>query len=282
MIVIFFILIIVAVILYYTFKAYNHPADKKYIQQIPIPSPTITVEYNSPNEYKDEYNPDKDAWEGAFWDASNPLPVKAILKFDYIDGNGNKTFRTVDVREYDEELYTGIMIGHCRFRDATRTFRFDRISNCIDIETGEVIDDVRAFLCAKYEASPEATLNKIFHSHQDVLKVLLFLSKADGRTTVKERAIILDYAKEITGDMRLDDTMIKQVFMSIDVPSLYSFKVCCGRIAKTIPKAQQQLLIATVELMVSSENTIHPSEQTALEYIYQRLNQTVGWALPTA
>ena len=71
---------------------------------------------------------DKDAWEGDFYEAENPLDVKKSFDIVYTDGNGKTTERIVDVRKFDEQLHGGIVLGHCRMRKANRTFRFDRIS----------------------------------------------------------------------------------------------------------------------------------------------------------
>lgn len=214
---------------------------------------------------------DRDSWEGTFWEASDPHPVKAKLDISYKDGNNKNTNRIVDVREFDHALYGGIIIGHCRLRDATRTFRFNRITSCVDVETGEEIKDVRSFLQDKYEKSPEATLDKLLESHRDMLRALLFLGKADGRLTAKERMAILDHVKRITEDERLDDSMLKKVFKEVEIPSIMGFKQCCGRLAKSLLPEQHQNLISTAERMVASEKTINPSEQEALDYLRQRL-----------
>lgn len=202
----------------------------------PAPSISVKVTYPkaSPVDDMEDRNPDKDAWEGAFWDAMSPLPVKATLDLSYIDGKGNRTRRTVDVREFDRGLYGGIFIGHCHLRDDTRTFRFDRIQECIDVETGEIVHDVCAFLYSKYEASPDRILDNILNIHGDMFRILLFLGKADGRLTAKERTAILEHLKATVNDERLNDKMIKKVLGSIDVPTIFAFKLCCGRLAKTI------------------------------------------------
>src|SRR3972149_10132320 len=153
----------------------------------------------------EDRDPDRDAWEGAFWDAANPFPVKATLKLTYVDGKGDRSQRIVDVREFDEYLYEGMLIGHCQLRDATRTFRFDKIQECINMETGEVVQVVAGFLKKKYEASPEATLDKLYGDHHGLLRVYLYIRKADDRLTSKERLSIIEHIKSISNDERLDD-----------------------------------------------------------------------------
>lgn len=219
----------------------------------------------------EEANPDKDAWEGAFWDALNPTPVQARLEFSYTDGDGKRTHRAVNVREFDTGLYGGMLIGHCNLRHATRTFRYDSMTNCVDTDTGEVIENISAYLRAKYDASPEATMDKLFSNHSDILRALLFLGKADGRLTKKERDAILEYVKAITSDERLNDVMLKQVFRDIEIPTLLAFKQCCGRIAKNYT-GDHKLLVETAKRMVATEKKVSPLEQEALDYLQKRLS----------
>lgn len=219
----------------------------------------------------EETDPDKDAWEGGFWNALNPMPARTSLAFAYTDAHGNSTRRTVDVREYDGTLNGGLLIGHCKMRDATRTFRFDRMRDVVDIETGEVVSNVPTYLRAKYEASPEATIEKLIGEHRDMLRALLFIGKADGRLTAGERQIILNLAVAITNDKRLDDTMIKQAFNSSTIPSLAAFKQCCGRLANNQSREYCNQIIAAADQMIASEKTVHPAEQEALNYLKKRL-----------
>ena len=68
-------------------------------------------------------------------------------------------------------------MGHCELRNATRTFRFDRIKKCVDLETGELITDVKKYLNERYEKSPEKSTEILSSDYIDVLKGCLFCSK---------------------------------------------------------------------------------------------------------
>lgn len=255
----------------------SNPPDYVYTQPSTLAftymEPTAIEEPAAPTDITDddERDPDKDAWEGWFCGtAINPVPVKATLEISYIDARGQASRRVVDVREFDTNPYCNLMIGHCRMRNATRTFRFDRIQQCTDVETGEVISNVPAYLAAKYEASPEATLDRLFQKHYDILRILLHIGKADGRLTQKERLTLLEYAKGLTGDSRLDDGLLKKNFQFINIPSPHAFKMCCGRVAKTISLDQYENLVAVAEKMVSTEKRIGSGEQEALDYLRKR------------
>ena len=38
-----------------------------------------------------EESPDKDSWEGSFWEATDPIPVEVPLRIDYTDANGTRS-----------------------------------------------------------------------------------------------------------------------------------------------------------------------------------------------
>ena len=72
--------------------------------------------------------------------------VKAAFRIKYEDMLGNITERDLDVQEIIREDDIIYLAGHCHLRDAYRTFRIDRISECISRDTGEIIEDIQTFL----------------------------------------------------------------------------------------------------------------------------------------
>lgn len=291
------LLLIVGVLFgYFVVKGYvssdNSPSIPKTEKPIPVSTITLKLGENARitidprtgemtketiEEKKSLYPPatdqpeDKDAWEGLFYNATNPLPVKVAFQLDYIDARGNQTTRIVDVHEFDDTLYGGALTEFCRLREGNRTFWFDRIQECVDMDTGEIIEDIRSYLHAKYDQSPDATLDKLLTWHNDVLRILLFLAKADGRMMKEERLAILDYVKALSSDDRLNEGQLMGVFQQITIPSITAFKQCCGRVAKALQPNERQAIIDVAGKIVASEKTVHPSEQVALDYIRKRL-----------
>ncbi|MEJ6007549.1 WYL domain-containing protein [Paucibacter sp. AS339] len=214
---------------------------------------------------------DKDEWEGSFWEVSQPLPAKAKLKLKYTDGAGRKTERTVDVRQFGAVGPTTLLIGHCNMRDATRTFRCDRIESCIDEESGEVVSDVRTYLQTKYDESPDRTKDLLLEGEYDTLRVLLYVGKADGQLRSAEKAVIRETCVAITNDSRLTDGTIQDLLANMDVPTLQAFKLAVGRLAKRDPAAQSVVMTAA-EKMVATQKTVHQAEQEALDYMKKRFS----------
>jgi hypothetical protein len=263
------------VVLWLLWRAFNpqrpkNPSrpDAPVPYEIPI---TVKVSYEtsgSPASYEPDI--DKDNWEGSFWEVQEPFPVTASLRIDYEDGAGKKTERIVDVHQFGTDGYGNMLIGHCRMRNATRIFRTDRIKKCIDEETGEIVDDVYAYLRAKYESSPEHARDKLYEDEYDTLRILLYVGKADGQLRAAEKAIIRETCRALANDSRLTDALIDELFSTLDVPTLQAFKMAVGRLA---PKSSEvrATLVKAAEDMVATQKSVHPSEKESIEYMRRRL-----------
>jgi tellurite resistance protein len=245
----------------------SSPQPEQY--EIPI---KITVSYDDVGYGRQPSESiDKDEWEGSFWEVAQPLPAKARLRLNYTDGAGRKTERTVDVRQFGAVGPNTLLIGHCNMRNATRTFRSDRIESCVDEETGEVISDVRTYLQTKYDQSPDRTKDQLLEGEYDTLRVLLYVGKADGQLRAAEKAVIRDTCVAITNDSRLTVDNIDELLASMDVPTLQAFKLAVGRLAKR-DQAAQALVMTAAEKIVATQKTVHQAEQEALDYMKKRFS----------
>jgi hypothetical protein len=220
----------------------------------------------------DNMQGEKDAWEGTFWEADEPTPVDAVLLIDYTDANGLDTQRTVTVRQFDHKHLGGMFIGHCHLRNATRTFRADRVKTCVDSETGEVVTDVMEFLHQRYQQSPHPSATKLLETDYDTLRVLLYVGKADGQFRQAEKQIYLDVCQSISKDSRLTKDMIEKLTDNLDDLSVTAFKQAVSRLSKQSGETQS-LVLDAAEQMIATQKTVHAVEKEALEYMRDRLNK---------
>ncbi len=214
-----------------------------------------------------------DNWEGTFWEVAEPRQVHARLRLQYRDGAGRKSDRIVDVRQFGSFGPTTLIIGHCNTRQATRTFRVDRIHECVDLFTGEVIGDVSAFLRSKYNASPERSRDSLLETHFDTLRVLLYVGKADGQLRAPERAKIHELCVRVSGDTRITLSMIESLLAELETPTLTAFKQAVGRVSNANPAHARDILQASEEI-VATQKSVSPGEAEALTYLRKRLSAT--------
>jgi hypothetical protein len=247
------------------------------VETVPAP-PSLVVATRT--ELRVDPDEVRDSWEGGFWDVDRPYPADARLRLSYTDANGSFSERTVEVSQFGEFESGILLIGHCRLRNATRTFRVDRIQACVDEETGEIVEDVAQYLRGRYEASPDSSLRRLLESDYDTLRILLYVGKADGRLMAAERIVIRDTCVAISKDARITDEIISELFARMEVPSVQAFKLAVGRMSKR-DSPIRQMLLAAAEKMVATQKKVHQSEQEALDYMRTRF-QLPGESVPGA
>lgn len=230
-----------------------------------------TDNYINENEIQNNDAYDKDNWEGNFWEAEEVFTVLATLHFNYEDGSGKRTERTVEVRRVGTYGQSHLILGHCQLRNATRTFLTDRIIRCIDPATGELISDTYAYLRGKYESSPNFARDKLYENEYDTLRVLLYIGKADNQLRAAEKVIIRNTCRTLSNDDRMTDEMIDDLFLTLGVPTFPAFRLAVGRLAKK-EQSTCKLILKAAEDMIATQKTAHPSEVEALEYIKKKFS----------
>lgn len=232
---------------------------------------TITTEYRTSHSTQDK--PDRDNWEGAFWDVPSPRKISGNLHIEYTDGAGSRTSRDIRLMKYGAWEGGAMIWAYCNLRHANRTFRTDRIISCTDLDSGEVIENLEAWLDEQYQSSPDRAIEKVIESSWDVLRVLYYVGKADGRLTQKERAVMREAVRSLSEHPDIDRTRIDGLFDSMEPPSITAFKQAFGRLAKQ----NRELAVKVAQWsssMVATEKTISPAEQEALEYFKATLNKS--------
>jgi hypothetical protein len=274
-------IIIWAVIFFFVYYFLLRPIIQGYKEgssdkEIPIKL-VITTEYKTHGEppKKREHEDNHDHWEGAFWDVSSPRKISGNLSIEYRDGAGSVTKRDIRLMSYGPWEGGAILWAYCHLRQANRTFRTDRLISCIDLDTGEIIENLDVWLDDKYQSSPDRAIEKIIDEAWDALRVLYYVSKADGRLTQKERAILRDAVRSFNNHPEIDNKRIDEMFDSIDNPTINSFKQAFGRLIKQNIELARKV-VAWSEAMVSTEKTIAAAEQEAIDYLKARLAKEGG------
>lgn len=244
-------------LIYWAFGKY---IDAKRSAQ--MPPAFFRVGYDEPED-----EPDWSAED--FKTAYRPRQVKAQIKIRYKDSKGETSERVVDVRECDTWAPDGYLNGFCRMRGAIRTFRLDRIESAIDIETGELIQNLNDYADKKYEESPIAAVDKLFEDHFDALRVLFYVAKADGKFTAKEKDIYLDYCQKVHPDERLNTKVIDSALKWVNIPTRHTYKVICGKLAKA-DDLQKSAIMEAAEAMIATQKTVSEEEKAAIEYMKKR------------
>lgn len=197
---------------------------------------------------------------------NTPANTIAKLTICYESGSGELTQRGVSVTEFDAHE----MLGFCHLREKSRTFLYDRIFSCVDAKTGEVVNNVHEYLQTIYKKSALYALDTLCNNNYEALQVLLYVGKADGQLREPERKVIAAACKVLTGDVRITDEMVRELLDSMTIPSLHSFKVAVGKVAKHGDPTIMRRLMLACRTIVNTQQTVAAAEQEALDYMAKR------------
>lgn len=185
------LILIIFALIWYIWKVNK---DRKADQQ-PIVF-QITTEVREPREPE----VDKDAWEvwaNEVYEPSAKRLPGLRLNIHFTDKAGQQTVRDITTERfsYNRETTTGLLLAYCHMRNSRRPFALNRISNAVDLDTGEAIPNLGEFLEHAYQQTPLYQVDQFLEQHDAGAFVLFSFAKADGVLRAKERAIILSWAQ---------------------------------------------------------------------------------------
>jgi len=162
--------------------------------------------------------PNKDAWEGWYpsygGEGDHPLTMEAEIF--YTDRDGQSTKRQITTKHFGPNGFEeggGMMIlAYCHLRQENRTFVTSRIKKLVNLTTGEIVQDIPPYLMRLYEASPAGQTTHLLDRMGDQLAILLFVARADGRISPKEKAYLIDFLKAKAPGIELDPEVLGVAF----------------------------------------------------------------------
>ncbi len=210
----------------------------------------------------------QDSWEGGFWDVENARFLRKNFHIAYTDASGQRSERDISMRAFDEG--SDLLLAHCHLRGATRTFRFSRISFCVDLDTGEIIASPSRYCVEAYAITPRGATEMAIEEHYDALMIVFFVSRLDGKTTSKEADVIARFASALTGSQAITGDVMRTVLKEWGPPSLGAYRLAVGRVAKKDVKDRARLLVCA-RMVVLTKRKPSPEERAAISYLCDRL-----------
>lgn len=108
---------------------------------------------------------------------------------------------------------------------------------------------------------------------QDVLRVLLYVGKADGQLRAPEKSVIYAALMRLGSNLTRNEVAIDELLTRTEVPSQQAFKLAVGRLSQSDPSALRVVLAAAKQI-VATQKTIHAAEEDALDYLQKRIGRT--------
>lgn len=232
-------------------------------------------EFDAP-EYEDELDESEqehDEENDEFW-TQYGMPAVTTLRFTYEDGAGKRSERLVDVKLFAESAWGPQLIGHCHTRSATRTFKVDRIKNCVDETSNTQVSDVYNHLFDLYEKTPEYSFDQVAEKHVDTLRAALHIAGCAALTESEQASIIRQVCQQLSGDKRIGAESVSR-FLSQYSGSQASgvdqtFRLIAGRLNKSLSPNNKETVIRLCTKIAGIKGPINAGSQESIDYLAKR------------
>jgi len=160
-----------------------------------------------------------------------------------------------------------ILGAHCQLLKRFLDFNSQSLQRCLDLETGQRIDDLPAFLEASHAASQQGQLDRLYQSHQDELAVLLYVGRADGVLQRREKELIAHYlVGRFTGGALQVEEIARDLAWK-PVPNHDDFRLATQRLAQLEASLKKQIVQLCRQLIEVKETLDGDEEASMAEVI---------------
>lgn len=227
---------------------------------------TPSNEENIGNEFEQ-----KDNWE-RFNYCGIEQPAIGRYRIIYEDQNGLKTERDIVVKRAHESIDGKYAIdAHCQLRNAHRTFINDRIRNAVNLDSGEIVEDLAINAMAQYDASDEGRVWAAINKEGVGVAILLFVCRADGQMRKAERVIVAEYINKYCADTSLDESILDSSIKSLLEPDQKIFKRLVRDLKNDGDQERLINLLDCAKRIVATQKKVDPIEKAAIEIIQKAI-----------
>lgn len=160
-----------------------------------------------------------------------------------------------------------ILGAHCQLLKQFLEFNSQSLQGCLDLQGGQRIDDLPAFLEASHAASQQGQLERLYQSHQDELVVLLYVGRADGVLQRREKELIAHY---LVGRFKGGALQVEEVARDLawkPVPNHDDFRLATQRLVQLEASLKNQIVQLCRQLIEVKETLDGDEESSMAEVI---------------
>ena len=120
-----------------------------------------------------------------------------------LDGEGSASCRRITVKavQLDAAGNPALLSAHCSLSGSFQDFATDRIESCLDLASGEPVEDIAALARSRYAQSRAGRLENLRRQFEAELTVLLSMGQADGLFQQREKELIATYLCSRQGEL---------------------------------------------------------------------------------
>jgi hypothetical protein len=207
------------------------------------------------------------SFDSGLWQPDRPINL--LLEVDHPQVDGTTLRGQIRVKRYrlSKQGDQAILGAHCQLLKRFLDFNSQSLQRCLDLQSGELIDDLPAFLEASHAASQQGQLDRLYQSHQDELAVLLYVGRADGVLQRREKELIAHYlAGRFTGGALQVEEIARDLAWK-PVPNHDDFRLATQRLALLDASLKNQIVQLCRQLIVVKETLDGDEEASMAEVI---------------
>ncbi len=254
-------LALAAITIYFVFL--RKPKQTEIVIRVETSVVPDTREMNGDGAKSEE----KDNWEQFDFYRAKMLSAKGRYRINYEDQRGLKTERDIEVKRVHECGGKYAIDAHCLLRNAHRSFLGERIGKAINIDSGEIVEDLAHDAIAQYNDSGEGRALAVIDKEWMGVAVLVFVCRADGQMRKPERAIVAEYLKRHCTDVLLDDAELDSAIKALGEPDLREFKRIVRDLKTAGDRDRLTDLLDCAKRIVQTQKIVAPMEKAALEIL---------------
>ena len=196
-------------------------------------------------------------------------PINLLLEVDHLQLDGTTLRGQIRVKRYrlSKQGDQAILGAHCQLLKRFLDFNSQSLQRCLDLQSGERIDDLPAFLEASHAASQQGQLDRLYQSHKDELALLLYVGRADGVLQRREKELIAHYlAGRFTGGFLQVEEIARDLAWK-PVPNKNDFRLATQRLVQLEAELKNQIVQLCRQLIEVKETLDGDEEASMAEVI---------------
>ena len=154
---------------------------------------------------------------------------------------------------------------------AGRTFNTKKMTDVIDVTTGEIIEDVRSYAETNWQESARARLEKWATENERIAKAFLFLLKGNKRPIKSDYQSICSVFSEMLDGAVVTTSEVKYLYSESDPTTAVGFQRLVGGIVKHHP-AQISWFKESAIKIGHARAKPNFADQAAIDYLNKRIS----------
>jgi len=202
-------------------------------------------------------------------------PLHLELEIIYREGDGRSSVRRLIVKHVELQAESGqaLLAAHCGTTNCFMEFHSSRIERCVELVSGEQVQDLPALLAERYACSRQGRLEMLQEALAEELAVLLTLGHADRLLQSREQELIAAFLHprqpQRPGAEPLTPAQIASYLRWLPQPTAERFAGAVERLAGRASEELQNLFATCLEV-VDVRAAREGGEQPAIDHLQAR------------